>query len=99
MKEMNCVEVIVEKDAYAKEGVHKGMHGWICDPRNIDGCWLVDFPQCGEKGDIAMIPIHEEDMKEIPVMYAAVNEQIKAKFDQLGQETASSGDGVSDFLI
>ncbi len=99
MKEMDCVEVIIEKDAYAKEGVHKGMQGWICDPRNIDGFWLVDFPQCGEKGDIAMIPIREEDLKQIPVMHAIVNEQLKAKFDQLGQGAASAGDGISGFLI
>ena len=25
MKEMDCVEVIVEKECYAKEGVHKGL--------------------------------------------------------------------------
>ena len=25
MKEMDCVEVIVEKKEYAEEGVHKGM--------------------------------------------------------------------------
>ena len=30
MKEMDCVEVIVEKEEYAEEGVHKGMQGWIC---------------------------------------------------------------------
>lgn len=29
MKEMDCVEVIVEKEGYAKEGVHKGMQGWM----------------------------------------------------------------------
>ena len=27
MKEMDCVEVIVEKEKYAKEGVHKGCRG------------------------------------------------------------------------
>ncbi len=27
---MDPVEVIVEKECYAKEGVHKGMQGWIC---------------------------------------------------------------------
>ena len=34
MKMMDCVEVIVEKDSYAKEGVHKGMLGiiWEDDP-------------------------------------------------------------------
>ena len=30
MKEMDCVEVLVEKERYAKHGVHKGMQGWIC---------------------------------------------------------------------
>ena len=53
MQEMDCVEVIAEKEKYAMDGVHKGMHGWICDPRTIDGTWLVNFPQCGEHRDIA----------------------------------------------
>ena len=35
MKEMDCVEVTVEKNKYARDGVHKGMQGWICDSRNI----------------------------------------------------------------
>ena len=37
MKEMDCVEVIIEKEKYAKERVHEGMQGWICDPRMIGG--------------------------------------------------------------
>ena len=53
MKEMDCVEVIVEKKEYAEEGVHKGMQGWICYDVFCDGTWLVNFPQCGEKDDIA----------------------------------------------
>ena len=32
MKMMDCVELIVEKTKYAKEGVHKGMQGVICEP-------------------------------------------------------------------
>ena len=80
MKEMDCVEVIVEKEEYAKEGVHKGMQGWICDPRCIDSSWLVNFPQCGDKEDIATMSVKEQDMKIIPVMYAIVNEKIKAQF-------------------
>ena len=43
MKELDCVEVIVEKEKYVRYGVHKGMQGWICDPRSIDGTWLVNF--------------------------------------------------------
>ncbi len=81
MKEMDCVEVIVEKKEYAEEGVHKGMQGWICYDVFCDGTWLVNFPQCGEKDDIATLSVREEDMKLVPVMNAILNEQIKAKFD------------------
>ena len=81
MKEMDCVEVIVEKEEYAEESVHKGMQGWICYDVFCDGTWLVNFPQCGEKDDIATLSIREEDMKLVPVMNAILNEQIKAKLD------------------
>ena len=33
MKEVDTVEVVMEKEKYAKEGVRKGMHGWICNDR------------------------------------------------------------------
>ena len=81
MKMMDCVEVLVVKEKYAREGVHKGMQGWICLDECSFGCWLVNFPQCGEKSDIAIVPVEEEDLVLIPVMHAIVNEQIKAKFD------------------
>lgn len=90
MQEMDCIEVTVEKEKYARHGVHKGMQGWICDPRCINEAWLVNFPQCGEKDDIATIGIKEADMKVIPKMYAKVNEQIKAQFE--------NSDGSSKFL-
>ena len=82
MKEMDCVEVIVEKEVYAKEGVHKGMQGWICLDDNRNNTWLVNFPQYGEKDDIAEIPIKEGDLKTIAVMDARVNEKIKAQFEK-----------------
>lgn len=85
MKEMDCVEVIVEKKEYAEEGVHKGMQGWICYDVFCDGTWLVNFPQCGEKDDIATLSVREEDMKNVPVMNAILNEQIKAQFDAAGE--------------
>ena len=85
MKEMDCVEVIVEKKEYAEEAVHKGMQGWICYDVFCDGTWLVNFPQCGEKDDIATLSVREEDMKIVPVMNAILNEQIKAKFDAAGE--------------
>ena len=68
------------------------MQGWICYDVFCDGTWLVNFPQCGEKDDIAMLSIREEDMKLVPVMNAILNEQIKAKFDAAG-ETAEDLDG------
>lgn len=49
MKELDCVEVIVENKVYAREGVHIGMQGWICFDECADGYWLVNFPQYGEK--------------------------------------------------
>ena len=60
MKELDCVEVTVEKEKYARDGVHKGMNGWICDPRCIDGYWLVNFPQYGEKENIATLEIKKD---------------------------------------
>ena len=81
MKMMDCVEVIVEKEKYARDGVHKGMQGWICDERKINETWLVNFPQCGEKDDIAEISVKEEDLIFLPNgMNAKINEIIKAKF-------------------
>ena len=81
MKMMDCVEVIVEKEKYVKDGVHKGMQGWICLEQRRQNSWLVNFPQYGEKEDIAEISIDEEDLKLIPKMDARINEQIKAKFE------------------
>ncbi len=81
MKYLDPVEVIEEKEKYAKQGVHKGMQGWICLDDNSNGTWLVNFPQCGEKDDIAEISIKEEDLIVISAMNAIVNEQIKEQFE------------------
>ena len=87
MKEMDCVEVIDENDKYAQRGVHKGMQGWICDPRSIDGTWLVNFPQYGEKDDIATLDIKKENLRLLPDgMDAKINEEIKARFDACAME-------------
>ncbi len=47
----------------------------------IDGYWLVNFPQCGEKDDIGTPSVKEEDLKAIPIMNAIINEQIKEQFE------------------
>ena len=81
MKYLDCVEVIVEKEKYAKHGVHKGMQGVIWLEECIDGEWDVYFPQYGEKEDIAEIRIKEEDLILLPNgMDARINEQIKEQF-------------------
>ena len=77
MKELDCVEVIVDKKRYSDAGIYKGMHGWICDERRIDGRCLVNFPQYGEKADIATLDILESDLLKIPVMDARINEKIR----------------------
>jgi len=102
MQEMDNVQVIVEKERYAREGVHKGMYGWICYPECSNGYWLVNFPQCGEKEDIAEISIKEEDLKTVKILYAEVNEQIKAQFEKEMDETksfAENPDDFSDYMI
>lgn len=81
MKMMDTVEVTVEKQKYAKHGVHKGMQGWICLDDCTDGYWLVNFPQFAEKEDIAEISVNEKDMRVISSLDATVNEQIKEMFD------------------
>ena len=80
MKEMDPVRITVEKSRYVKEGVHKGMYGWICLDDCTNGYWLVNIPQCYDKPDIATISIHENDMEVVPIMHAIENERIKAEF-------------------
>lgn len=102
MNEYDCVEVIVEKDKYNREGVHKGMQGWICFEQRTPGLWLVNFPQYGDKDDIATISIKEEDLKVIPVMDAQINEQIREQFENSDSSSKSlpeKPDDLSGYLI
>ena len=41
------------------------MNGWICDPRKIDGCWLVCFDHADELPEYPIIEVREEDLKVI----------------------------------
>ena len=103
MKLMDCVELIVEKNQYAKEGVHKGMQGVIWDSERKDGAWVVLFPQYGEKEDIADLYINEEDLRLLPDgMDPKINEQIKAKFESTedtAKALANSPDDLSGYLV
>lgn len=95
MKEMDNVRVTVEKERYAADGVHRGMQGWICLPEKVNGFWLVNFPQCGEKDDIAEISVKEEDLEVIDVLDAHVNERIKAEHDGVPYD----GEDLSGYMI
>ena len=81
MKEMDIVRIKVEKNKYAKEGVHKGMYGWICLDDSYDGYWSVNFPQSGEKADIATLSIHEADMEIVSKLLVNENERIKTEWE------------------
>ncbi len=83
MQEYDHVEVIVEKEEYAKEGVHKGMQGWICLDDCVNGTWLVCFPQCGGHDNIAEISVDEEDMKQIEWLSALLNEHIREQWGEM----------------
>lgn len=96
MKELDCVEVIIEKKAYVREGVHIGMQGWICFDECSDGYWLVNFPQYGAKKDIATISVKEDDLKVIPQMDARVNERIKAQFEDSENTVKAINDKPDD---
>ena len=106
MQELDCVEVVVEKEKYVRDGVHKGLQGWICYPYSTDGYWLVNFPQYGEKDDVAEIDIKEEDMKVIPKMDAKRNEQIKEQFENAEKKFGNISNGllkdcddISDYMV
>jgi len=99
---MDCVEVIVEKNKYAKEGVHKGMQGVIWEPDSKNGEWVVLIPQCGEKEDIADLYILEADLKVVSKMDPRINERIKAQYDAADTDVngvAGRTDDLSDYMI
>lgn len=64
MKEYDYIKLLVEKEQYAKDGVHMGMTGWICDERIINGCRLVCFDNC-DLEDYPIISIKIDDMEVI----------------------------------
>ncbi|MDE6211445.1 MAG: hypothetical protein K2K85_02480 [Clostridia bacterium] len=84
MKEYDIVEVIVEKEIYAKQGVHKGMQGTILDPRKIDGCWLVFF-----EDDPFGTAIKEVDLKLI--YDSPTNKEIRVEVEILNDNYANEG--------
>ena len=45
------------------------------------GLVLVNFPQYGDKPDIATISVHESDMVKIAALNVQINEQIRKQFE------------------
>lgn len=65
MKEYDRVKLLVEKDCYAKEGVHKDMTGWVCDPNTISGTWLICFDEEKYFHKFPVLSVAEADLKVI----------------------------------
>lgn len=62
MKEYDTVQLIIDRDRYKKEGVHKGMFGTIMSKDPIEGAWQVIFSEANSVKDIADIGVKEEDL-------------------------------------
>ena len=76
MKEMDCVEVIVEKKEYAEEGVHKrGCRAGYATDVGLRRHMARELPAMRRKGRYCNAERGEEDMKIVPVMNAILNEQ------------------------
>ena len=91
MKEYDYVEVIVEKEKYAKQGVHKGMRGTILDPRNIDGMWLVFFENPITFADDIGEAIKEEDLK---LIYEYKEEPIEIQVEVIVEKEQYANHGI-----
>lgn len=97
MKEYDRVKLTVEKEKYAKDGAHKGMVGWICDPRNINGQWLVCFDEC----DLETFPLLEIKENDLEVVWESHERQVGDKVLFLSEQYKSAGvtKGLKGILI
>lgn len=97
MREMDCVEVIAEKNEYTAEGVHRGMQGWICHDGCEGGVWLVNFPQCGENGNAKALRIAQTDMYPLS---EAPDERVNIIISQWHENTKNdSGESLGEYII
>lgn len=70
---MNAVEIVAEKEEYAKDGVHKGMQGWISPLcASTDGP-IVIFPRPDYGPDIITTTIRQSDLCVISSVDPMVN--------------------------
>lgn len=76
--EYDEVEVIVDKEKYAKHGVHKGMTGTVIADYSIRNKWLIEFSDEESGEDIAILEVHREDFKVIKRSHIQVQETIES---------------------
>lgn len=62
MKYLDLVELVTEKEEYAKQGVHKGMFGAIMSKEKIGDKWQVIFSEFYTGKDIADLLVREDDL-------------------------------------
>ena len=62
MKYLDLVELIAEKEEYARHGVHKGMFGAIMSEEKIGDKWQVIFSEFSTGKDIADLLVREDDL-------------------------------------
>ncbi len=67
VKEFDVVELMIERDGYAKQGVHKGDRGTVVEDYAVDDHVLVDFTVVDENGEIRgdCISVKTSDLKVI----------------------------------
>ena len=84
LKEYDSVELIADKNRYAEHGVYKGMQGWICFAKEVEGFSLVNFPCYGDHPDIATITVHDEDLRVITPAETDewINDRLKAEHEE-----------------
>jgi len=64
--EYDVIELTVEKEKYAKYGVHKGMTGTVMEDNSINNEWYVIFESSDKSGeDIQDLNVAREDFKII----------------------------------
>lgn len=63
MKYLDLVELIRERAAYTRAGVHVGDFGAVMSEKEVNGKWQVIFSEFYTGKDIADIMVNEEDLK------------------------------------
>ena len=79
LKEYDCVELITDRECYAKDGVYKGMQGWICFEKCVKGFSMVNFPCYGDHPDVGTIAVRDEDLRVITEGDDWINDRIRAE--------------------